>query len=1781
MSHDSKLPPIAIVGISALFPRSTTGDSFWRNILAGRDLITDVPPGHWLIDDYFDLDPTKPGKTYAKRGGFLDPIRFDPLDHGIPPANLSATDTAQLLSLVVAKRLLTESGFDALSKTARERVSVILGVASATELVNTMSGSLQRPVWVKALREEGLPEDQVQAICDRMASNYVTWTESTFPGLLGNVVAGRIANRFDFGGTNCVVDAACAGSLAAVHVAMGELAAGTSDLVITGGVDALNDIFMYMCFSKTPAMSLTGDCRPFSADADGTLLGEGIGLFALRRLEDAERDGNSIYAVLSGIGSSSDGKAKSIYAPRAEGQAHALRRAYEAAGYGPETVELLEAHGTGTVAGDAAEFEALRTVFAGAGRGDAQWCALGSVKSQIGHTKAAAGSASLFKAAMALHHKVLPPTIKVKAVNPQLKLDQSPFYLNTAARPWIRGQAHKRRAGVSSFGFGGSNFHLTVEEYTGPGRRPARVRATTSELFLLSGSDPSAVIAEAERTAADPTLDTGFAARARASQTAFSPQAECRLAIVAGSAAELGEKVKAAAQLARTPGYSMRMPGIFYAMGTAVAGKIAFIFPGQGSQALEMGAELLTTLDAARRVWDELVDVDGADGATLARTVFPPPALSPEERSRQLARLVETEWAQPAIGATSRVYQSLAAASGLRPDMVCGHSFGELSALHAAGAIDAPTFHRLARRRGLRMAEAARNSPGAMLAVKGPAGTLDTAVTLAGPAVVVANRNSPEQLVLAGPLAAIEDAADLLRQKGLTVARLAVSTAFHSPIVAAAATTFHDDLNTATIAPPRLPVYGTATAAPYPSAVDSVRDALARQIAQPVRFVDQIAAMYRDGARIFVEIGPGRVLTDLVRQCLVGEPHLAVALGAQPQESWRSLLAGLGQLAVAGVPLDLAFLWDGYDVRPPVAERLSAAAVDLDGSNYGKVYPPKAGADALPRPNPPQQRMPMPAVSNPAPQPTLPTPAHTPTVGAPGPWLEAMRDIQRQTAEAHQAAQKAMADAHIAYLQASQAMIQDLYGAMEGGGTLRVPQPAAAWPQPQAVAAPTAPVFVETSPIAAPIMAPAVPQSAAAQVVTVDRRVVLLAVVAEKTGYPVDILRTDMELEADLGIDSIKRVEILAALRERVQGLPDAAMEELTGLRTIGAILEALESAAPASAPVAQTAGPAITPVATNLAAILFTVVAEKTGYPAEILQPSMELEADLGIDSIKRVEILAALRERLPGLPEAGLEIVSSLRTLGEIVAHLGSGTSASADQIRPTAAAAIAPSAKSANTGGLARVGLRLQMAPRRGADRAMPAGGRVAVIDAGSGWGQDVGAALAASGLRVEEAIAPNIDAVVYLGGLCTDTSFEAAERVHRDALLAARSFATRAAKPGGAFITVQTTGGDFGLSGRAGEQAWLGGLSGLIKTARLEWPTAAVKAIDIDHGGTTQALAAQRIADEVIAGGGAIAVALSADGTRAVLEDAIMPLSENATASESWHNRVIVVTGGARGITALATEQLAMRWQPRLLVLGRTPLSPENPRTAGALTEAALTQAVAALAKADGVQPTPRELSMRVRQILAQREVAANLARFEGAGAKVLYRVLDIRDRRALAAILAETRSQWGPIEALVHGAGVIADKLIADKTRAQFDEVFSTKVAGLHALLAETASDPLRALFLFSSVAARYGNVGQSDYAMANEVLNKVALTEAARRPDCLVRALNWGPWESGMVTPALRQRFEAAGVGLIPAVTGAEAFLAEFSGACAPRETDIVLAAHPASDHASDRVAAAGDNAGE
>ncbi|WP_016697761.1 type I polyketide synthase, partial [Actinoalloteichus spitiensis] len=984
MSTEPTCPPIAVVGLGVLAPGAVGVEDFWRMVLERRDLITDVPRDRWLAEDYYDPDPLAPDRSYVRRGAFLSPVDFDPLAFGIPPSILSATDTAQLLALVVARQVFDEIGLDDLD---RERVGVILG-ASTLDLIPYTATRLQGPLLRKVLREHGLPEEDVEHLVRRVVDLVPPWGEATFPGGLTNVVAGRVANRFDVHGVNHTTDAACASSFAALASAVAELRLGRADLVVTGGVDTFNDITAFVGFSKTPALSPTQDCRPFSDRADGTMLGEALGMVALKRLDDAERDGDRVHAVIRGVGASSDGRSTSIYAPLERGQRRALRQAYAEAGYGPETVELLEAHGTATPAGDVAEFAALRAVFDATGRPDRQWCALGSVKSQIGHTKCAAGAVGLLKAVLAVKQGVLPPTIKVDRPNPELGLDESPFHLNTECRPWVRPSDHPRRASVSSFGFGGSNFHVTLEEYRptpGTRGRPAwRVRSSPAELVLLSAESASEVAAAAR------SLDTGqpLADLARRSQREFRGEAPVRLALVVGTDGvhTLGE---AADLVERRQGSSFDTPtGWHYAVGVPRPGRLGYLFPGQGSQYVGMGADLAVHLPDGREPWDRVADLDF--GVELHRRVFPPPSFSQAELDERQERLTETAWAQPALAAHSLALLGVLGEVGLRPDCAAGHSFGELVALHAAGVFDADSLARLARRRGEVMADLP-DEAGAMLAVTAP-GDEVTDVQRAHPGVWLANHNAPDEVVVAGPREAVGAVASDLAARGMRSVPLRTAGPFHTPMMSGARGPLAAFLAGISAAPPRLEVYGGSDARPYPTDPAEIRARVVDQVTRAVRFRDVVEAMYEAGVRTFVEVGPSAVLTGLVGRVLGTREHLAVPLDRPGRCGVTALWDGLARLAVRGVPLDFPRLWSAYEPTRTTVEAKPRMTVSINGGNHGRPYPTANGSgelppSAVPRPVPSAPAVvPAPPPSSPppiAPPPPAPAPPATPVPATP------------------------------------------------------------------------------------------------------------------------------------------------------------------------------------------------------------------------------------------------------------------------------------------------------------------------------------------------------------------------------------------------------------------------------------------------------------------------------------------------------------------------------------------------------------------------------------------------------------------------------------------------------------------------------------------------------------------------------------------------------------------------------------------------------------------------------
>jgi polyketide-type polyunsaturated fatty acid synthase PfaA len=901
---------VAIVGMACLFPKASNLQTYWENILNKVDAITEVPKDRWDWQRYFDADPKTPDKIYSKWGGFLDDIPFDPMRYGMPPNSLSSIEPLQLLTLEVVRAALQDAGY--LERPfPRQRTAVILGAGGGVaELGNQYAVRSALPM---------LLEDVAPDVLSRLPE----WTEDSFAGILLNVAAGRVANRFDLGGVNYTVDAACASSLAAVYHATRELEAGTSDLVIVGGADTVQNPFGYLAFSKTHALSPHGRCQTFDESADGIVISEGIAILVLKRLADAEREGDRIYGVIKAVAGSSDGRDKGLTAPRPEGQALALERAYAKAGFSPATVGLIEAHGTGTVAGDQAEVETLKRVFGAAGAAR-QRCAIGSVKSMIGHTKCTAGVAGLLKVALALYHKVLPPTIHVTKPNSKARFHESPFYVNIEPHPWIDGlENHPRRAGVSAFGFGGTNFHAVLEEYTEDFLRPtcpAVLQNWPGELLLWTGNSRQVLLAavaaleQALALGAGPDLrDLAYTLWQLARE-----RSELTLAVVATSLDDLRQKLSWTQEALRIPEQtSLHDPrGIYFAEEPlARQGKVAFLFPGQGSQYPDMLCELATVFPQVRTCFEHADRIlVGRLPERLSSYIFPPPRFSPEEERACQQALTQTNVAQPALGAASMGLFHLLQTLGVRPDLVAGHSYGEYIALCSAAVFGEEVLYTLSEARGRCILEAADQELGTMAAVAEGSERI-TAVLQSVTGVWIANVNAPRQTVISGTRQGVAQAIERLGQHGIQARPIPVACAFHSPVIAPARDRLATVLSRLQFGVPQVQVFSNASAAPYPDDPPAIASLLAEHLVSPVRFADEVDAMYGAGARIFVEIGPRNVLTSLTKQILGNRAHLAVALDAAGHSGLLQLLHTVGQLAAHGVPLQLEQLYEGRVVR--------------------------------------------------------------------------------------------------------------------------------------------------------------------------------------------------------------------------------------------------------------------------------------------------------------------------------------------------------------------------------------------------------------------------------------------------------------------------------------------------------------------------------------------------------------------------------------------------------------------------------------------------------------------------------------------------------------------------------------------------------------------------------------------------------------------------------------------------------------------------------------------------
>jgi acyl transferase domain-containing protein/NAD(P)-dependent dehydrogenase (short-subunit alcohol dehydrogenase family)/acyl carrier protein len=1845
--------PIAIVGMGGVFPKASTVREFWKNILERVDCIEDISTrdqlSYWRPEDYLDPQPLKNNKTYARKAGFVPKIEFDAARFGIPPKSLEALSTTQLYALYVAEQTLTDARLTIEETTPeqRARVSVILGVGGMGNTGVEISRRASVPDWARVLRQFAIPEEAVEAIMSQLSALYAEWQESTFPGFLSNVVAGRIASRFDFGGSNFTVDAACAASLAAIKMGVGELLDGSCDAVLTGGVNIENSVVSFLSFTRLGALSRQEECHPFGVKADGMVFGDCGGMLVLKRLSDAERAGDRIYALIRGIGSSSDGRAKSIYSPRFETQVWALERAYADCGISPAEISYVEAHGTGTPVGDPVELQSLSAVF---DRYDIrrQSVALSSVKSQIGHARIAAGAASAIKVALALHHKVLPAMIHADSPIPQLK--DSAFYLNPTPRPWIRGnESTSRKAAINSFGFGGTNFHMIFEEYDRE-NGPYRLGPAPISLFLHAPTR-EALIQEARRLHAEAGGAEGedviraYVATVEQQETVPDhPRLACAAPDLATFRDNLFEAIEYLTSHTNTDQWESPRGTYFRARSLENGGKTVALFSGQGAQYPNMGLELALNFPEFQEALTQFDDERQRQGLDVISDVLYPVSVSSQEQvALQREALTATVNAQPALGAVSWGIYQLLTRAGFKADFAVGHSYGELTALCCGGAFSQPDFIRLSVARGKLMSRQLESgaAAGKMLAVKAPSSEVDRILAEAGhEGLYLTNHNSLLQTVVAGRSELVDQFQSELQSRGIAAVAIPVAGAFHTPDFEAARTEFQEEIEKTTFQPLKLPVLSNATGQPYTDSSSTNQNLLGQQMTAPVLFRQCIEKAYEEGARLFVEIGCGSILTDFVRDTLAGKEYFSVTLHpkkGQPADLqyWNAL----AKLKVFGLPVSMVDPHFQASRVPRVANGKSLNFT-LDGGIYLNAESRRAKERALNEPKPlppglstnfsgvqvqsPSDDLAPASDSNPAvlsdsslvPMSTTPTSEfsdlHSEFIGCQSEFIKLVASkldayaAASQRSNGHQSpdlpaisyqetlamldrAQTAFHQTHRDYLN-SQNEIQRLIdpaqpvrhvdwrnrapvlpvrqltqGELTGNGhatgngdpfrTLRTSR------VDQSAGRSGAPVRAEDSK----------PVVSSKSLVKFDREAIaakLIQVVSETTGYPKESINLTMNVESDLGIDSIMKVEILAGLSK---DFPEIKLEQLDvsmPIRTLDDILNALSTLVQPGAVAAPTAprsneltssnqippnSSAVEP-ATSLdleqlkEAILQVIV--QTGYPKEVIGLDQDLEADLGLDSIQKLEILATVQQYIT-VPEDNYAAVGNIRTINQVL-----------EFAKSLQLAGAAGSVQEPASSPITRFRAALKRAPLiERTSRNVTGKWAILYQEPGDPLAEQISQQLTNDGqtaiqLSLGE-LDKGLDEAAQIGGIVIlapePSVLTAAIDGFREAdyafLKAGFALAAKWNRPeGGVFISVSRLGGTLGLSHENSLSFMPAGLSGLTKSLSREWSQIYCRHIDLDSG-MSESEAASAVLEEAFDADRNLAeVGRTRRGQRWRIDLQPEPLSDVGTLkSEDSKDELVLVTGGSRGITAECMVGLSSKFAGKVVLLGRTALDTEEPAWAnGEPSSEQLYERALAFLKQNQPNPTPKQAKSLVGEVISRRQARETLDRIRANGVECAYYAVDVTDGNSMAEVLHNVQKQYGPVTSIVHGAGNIADKRIEQKVDQDFASVVDTKVKGLENVLRHVDLTKLRRMLLFSSISSVFGNAGQTDYALANEVLNKFAVSFSLLHPEIKTVAICWGPWDSGMVNETLKRFYEARQIKLISQSVGTDFFIREF-----------------------------------
>ncbi|MFT5567143.1 MAG: acyl transferase domain-containing protein [Glaciecola sp.] len=1609
---------IAVVGLSTILPKADSPDVFWSNIINKVNAITEIPLSRWDWKLYYDEDTKKRDKIVSKWGGFIDDVVFDPLKYGIPPHSLKSISPAQLLLLEAVDRALIDAGYGD-GGFDNDHTSVIVGSDGSSTLKTQYTTRAVSPLLIDLLSEEDF---------DRLPE----WNEESFPGILTNVLAGRIANRFNLGGSNFTVDSACASSLTAIDLAIKELEHGNSKMVIAAGADIAQSPFSFTAFSKTQALSPTGESQPFDKNANGIVISEGIAVVLLKKLEDAEKDGDKIYCVIKGAASSSDGKGLGLTAPRSGGQEKALNRAYSKAGYSPATLGQYEAHGTGTSVGDKVELESINTVLEKAGA-DKDSCVIGSVKSLIGHTKTTAGIVGLIKSALSLHHQTLAPHPMKGSPIDLLNNDATPVYLLEEARPWFSDNQHPRRAGISAFGFGGTNTHVTIEEYRNNTKKAVVGHEKwPAELFLFAASTSDEMLMTINNwiTALKGGLNTSLKDLSFISfnEHLDKENVKVKLSLVVEDKVSLSNllervvvKLSKDADLLLPPQVSLNLNS------ETTDGKLGFVFPGQGSQYSNMGRENTLYFKQMRDVIELANDKLDAD-IKMDKLVFPKASFNKETTDYWEEKLMATENAQPAIGTISMGYLNFLKSLGIKPEAVAGHSYGEFTALHAAGVFSSDDLLIISQKRGAIMSGGCEVD-GTMAVVA--ATSEDVSSYLSSDKVNIANLNAPMQTVISGERNAVYEAMDKMKQDNLKVKEIPVAGPFHTPFFEKAQQPLTEAINNLTFSSPEIPIYSNTTGKVYPEETHLISELLSQHLLSPVHFSNEIEQMYEDGVRFFLEVGPNKVLTGLIENILEGKVYKALAVEGQGG-GVKGMLSSVGAIYTAGYDINIENLFEGRNcnllnlseaIKDSKIVTHSPTAVLLHGGGVRKLDETVAVSGSLQLIDS-SKRKDIKSVEN------LKL-SHSST-----PVSE-----DEKLLEGYKAYQKTMQH----FLASQETMMTHFLS----GESIPIEQSSNS-------------ILPETNKLQKETLVNDEVVSNVEEVVeaqsietkkSVDRNDIaakMIAILSERTGYPADMLNEDIDLEAELGIDSIKRMEVLDKVlrefssehEEKLQGF----MPQLMRAKTINEFL--------------------------NIA------------FDKDIVGSIVELaETESIIDNL--VELLDETVSNTSCSRFVMESVIQELPFKGDPVltgVHLITSDSGNIAQMV---------------------------------AKKIEEFGGTPIIVS------EEILASFDA--LKAELLLLfekhPVILSVIHCAPLSDIPMPEELKewkeltQIQSKSLFQILRFAALEDEkaihfPIRKIITTSSYGGYFGRNDKvANGLPSAGGNCGLLKALNKERNDLDIKVLDFDSM-LLESEIAYRIVRELANTSEEVEIGYP-EGERMIFHPVAADLEDEESTDDQLldENSVVLATGGAKGITAEITKSMMVPGM-KLIIVGRS-----------------------------------KEIDL---ELLPKSGANTSFQQLIDEGVDVEYFSVDLKDHQAFKKLIEHIYDTYGRLDAVIHGAGVIDDDHIEQKGMDSFNNVFDTKVDTAFLLYKYLRPESLKLLVFFGSVSGRFGNQGQTDYAAANEVLNRFAWYLHQKWSNTRTLTINWGPWSMiGMASPMVIRLLKSQGMEPIHPNEGCNFFLRE------------------------------------